>query len=121
MHVFTPGMNNVTHNVTRGLARLEGCELRETFRGFSQWVAFENSLVNGLRELGRREAAPSDGSVEIQMVTFLHVEMLRTPYVRPMSETLSSPMQQPLESKEASLQAPEIYSDDSSATSGRMA
>jgi len=109
MHVFTPGMNNVTHNVTRGLARLEGCQLRERFRGVSQWVALEKSLVNGSQELGRREGAPSDGSLEIQMVNFLHVEMLRTPYVWPMR------------SQETSLQAPEIYSDDSSATSGRMA
>jgi len=65
----------------------------------------------------------SQGGVEIQIVNFLHVEMLREPYVRVMGEKLASRMRQLLESQETSLQAAEISTDDSStaATSGRTA
>lgn len=67
--------------------------------------------------------ARSEGGVEIQIVNFLHVEMLREPYVRVMGEKLASRMKQLLESQETSLQAAEISTDDSStaATSGRTA
>jgi amino acid adenylation domain-containing protein len=67
--------------------------------------------------------ARSESGVEIQIVNFRHVEMLREPYVQLMGEKLASRMHHLLESQETSLEASEISSDDSSAaaTSGRMA